>query len=120
LRYWIHRLCPDRPAMPLTIIVQAFGQGALTDAYGHGGVHVDTMHWLTAWAMAEGARDPKVLAWLLLGVYAGVNAALEDITNDHERAFQAELAQALTNGELCMLRAPARATPPAWPMTDVE
>lgn len=106
LQHWLTRLCGDRLPLPLEVSVRPYDQKELADCYSHGPVLVAETHWLVQWARTEGARDPKVLAWLLLAVYAEINAALDEVTDEHEIAFQAELARVLANGELYMLRAP--------------
>jgi len=46
------------------------------------------------------ARTPSSLAWLLLGVFAYVNAKLGEVENHHEREFQYEVSRALRDGRL--------------------
>ncbi|MDY0000807.1 MAG: hypothetical protein RBU30_05895 [Polyangia bacterium] len=57
-------------------------------------------HWLFAHARERGGADPRALAALLLGCYAHVNAALDPISNEHERIFQRRLIEALESGAL--------------------
>ncbi|MBK8263182.1 MAG: hypothetical protein IPK80_17800 [Nannocystis sp.] len=63
-------------------------------------ITLNPWHWLCEWAREAGPGDPAALAWLLLGVYAEVNRALEDVTGEHEEAMQRAVAEALVRGEL--------------------
>ena len=45
-------------------------------------------------------RSPESLAWLLLGVFAYINAKLGEVENHHEAAFQLEVSRALRAGHL--------------------
>ncbi|MEM6295126.1 MAG: hypothetical protein AAGA54_27895, partial [Myxococcota bacterium] len=44
--------------------------------------------------------SPEALAWLLLALFAHVNAELDEVENRHERTFQLEVARALAEGRL--------------------
>ncbi|MCB9700895.1 MAG: hypothetical protein H6711_03260 [Myxococcales bacterium] len=70
-------------------------------------VFLNPEHWQVRWALAEGEDEPRALAWLILAVYAEINALLEEVTNSHERDFQLRVADALAAGELRPLAAPA-------------
>ena len=48
----------------------------------------------------ERPADPELFAWLLLAVYAEINAVLEAVLNTHELAFQQRVVEALLAGEL--------------------
>ena len=45
-------------------------------------------------------QTPASLAWLLLGVFAHINARLGEVENRHEREFQLAISQALREGRL--------------------
>ncbi|MBV1857942.1 MAG: hypothetical protein KUG77_05980, partial [Nannocystaceae bacterium] len=45
-------------------------------------------------------RTPASLAWLLLGVFAHINAQVGAVDNRHEREFQLEVSRALRRGRL--------------------
>ena len=107
LLHWMQQLRPDAPGTSMRIWVGDLGNEPVVDCDAHGNVSVNSQHWLTRWAAAEGAQDPKVFAWLLLAVYAEVNAALDEVTDAHERAFQAALTRVLAAGELRLLQASA-------------
>jgi hypothetical protein len=104
LSYWLQRLRPDAPGAPMRIWVGDLLEKGVVDCDAHGNVSVNAQHWLTRWAATEGAQDPKVFAWLLLAVYAEVNAALDEVTDAHERAFQSELTRALAAGDLYLVQ----------------
>ena len=70
--------------------------GGGTSAY----VYLNPDHWLVCWAMGTGAEDPRSLAWLLLAVYAEINALLRAVTNEDEQEFQRRLSAALREGRL--------------------
>jgi hypothetical protein len=60
----------------------------------HGG------HPLIEEALRGGPDSDRAHAWLLLAIYAHLNAALHPVTNDHEKSFQLAVLQALQRGEL--------------------
>lgn len=45
-------------------------------------------------------RTPTSLAWLLLGIFAHINARVGEVENRHEREFQRKISAALRNGRL--------------------
>lgn len=45
-------------------------------------------------------RSPEAVAWLLLGVFAHINATVGEVENHHELAFQREVSRALRDGRL--------------------
>jgi hypothetical protein len=57
-------------------------------------------HWLVMRARQAQHLHPEHIAWLLLAIYAHVNARLEPVTNDHELEFQRRVADALERGVL--------------------
>ena len=56
-------------------------------------------HWLVEQCCASGG-DPETLAWLLLAIYAELNARMPTFTDDHERQFVQVLMGALEAGDL--------------------
>ncbi len=63
-------------------------------------IYLNTEHWQVRWAMAKGEDDPRPIAWLLLAVYAEINALLGAVTNDHEQEFQRRVSAALRERRL--------------------
>jgi len=58
-------------------------------------IYLNAEHWQVRWALAKGEDDPRPIAWLLLAVYAEINALLGAVTNDHEQEFQRRISDAL-------------------------
>jgi hypothetical protein len=99
IEYWLKRLRPDDvdPATHVWLVqrdADMLMEGAV------GALYINADHWLPAWALRTGCNDPQVLAWLLLAVYADLNAALDPILNSHEHVFQRRVLDALHAGEL--------------------
>ncbi len=61
-------------------------------------VFINPTHPRTTSALQQ--RSPASLAWLLLGIFAHVNAELGEVENHHEREFQRKISQALREGRL--------------------
>jgi len=66
-------------------------------------VYLNPDHWLVRWAQSRGAEEQKPIAWLLLAVYAEINALLSAVTNSHEQEFQRRVGAALQEGRLTPL-----------------
>jgi hypothetical protein len=69
----------------------------------HQSIRLNADHWLVAWALRSAHVEPQVIAWLLLAVYAHINAVLEPVDNDHERIFQRRVLEALSAGTLRLI-----------------
>ncbi|MEZ4380842.1 MAG: hypothetical protein R3A79_05815 [Nannocystaceae bacterium] len=63
-------------------------------------VYLNPHSWLVRWAASAGETEPKALAWLILAVYAEINALLVVVTNAHEQAFQRRVAAAVAEGTI--------------------
>jgi hypothetical protein len=81
---WVSRETPDE----MRVRVQS----------DHIQVHLDPEHLLVKYAMSQ--ASPESMAWLILAIYAEINARLEPVTNDHELTFQCRVADALEGGVL--------------------
>ena len=99
LVHWLHGLRADAGAFPTHIWVHAEGKVRDAPCVVDGDnlfVHPD--HPMVLHAL--NAPSPEALAWLLLALFAHVNAELHEVENHHERAFQLEVARALAEGRL--------------------
>jgi hypothetical protein len=97
--FWLQRLRPDM--FETDTKVWLFQRDSEIFAEGvSGSIHLNVDHWLVAWALRRAHVDPQVIAWLLLAVYAHINAMLDPVDNDHERIFQRRVMDALLAGEL--------------------
>ncbi len=59
---------------------------------------INPMHVRVTTALQHGS--PTSLAWLLLGVFAHINASVGEVENHHERSFQLDVGKALRDGQL--------------------
>jgi hypothetical protein len=103
LARWLARLRPDAPPGPMAWVelIHAGENGRLLEGVNDP-IVVNAEHPLVQRALAT-ADDPEPFAWLLLAVYAEINAALDDVLNEHELAFQLRVVEALLGGELDLL-----------------
>lgn len=97
LQRTMERLRPDR-SEPVTVYVQYRGK----DSWITGGVQqivLNADHWIVSWALDD-RSDEQAFVWLLLATYAFINEVREPVTNEHERAFQRSVTDALAAGTL--------------------
>lgn len=101
VRYWMHELRPI-PDLQHPMLWLTMQDGKELASVLSGEVFIEETHGLCMAAMHNGVEDPTSIAWLLLAVYAVINAELVEITNEHERLFQERVTKALLDGRLCM------------------
>jgi hypothetical protein len=100
LERWIARMRPDQLLrVPARVQMNPAGVeeplvGGVTDP-----ITLNEEHPLIQRALAR-PHDPELLAWLLLAIYAEINAVLDAVLNTHELAFQQRVVEALLAGEL--------------------
>jgi hypothetical protein len=105
LEHWLEQLRPDprdlsdRHNKPTRVWVAPYdvAEGGLISG-GDRRVELYALHDLAV-RMSE-APTPTNLAWLLLAIYAHLNAISALITNTHEAQFQLVVGEALSSGEL--------------------
>ncbi len=97
LSHWLHRLRPDPPEFPLQVWIHAREFKGLASVEASE-LYVSPGHELVSSVLFD--PSPRTLAWLLLALYAKVNADLDDVTNAHERRFHSAVSKALRTGKL--------------------
>jgi hypothetical protein len=109
VEYWLSRLRPDDVDPSTRVWLMPRGDTELVEG-AIGALYLNSEHWLCAWAQRSAVAEPQVLAWLLLGVYAHLNAVLDPVLNTHERVFQSRVLDALSAGHLRMIEATPAST----------
>jgi hypothetical protein len=100
LHWWLAQLRPDlrgREQTRVWIIPEELPNGALVDG-GDGRLNLSEAHPLVARAMASPTAEN--LAWLLLAMYAHLNATSGVISNSDEARFHVIVGEALLDGRL--------------------
>ncbi|HVH99412.1 MAG TPA: hypothetical protein VM869_11890, partial [Enhygromyxa sp.] len=102
LQYWLAQLRPDlRPHGSTRVWIVAELPARTLLEGGDGRIDLWLEHPLVARAMAAPTADN--LAWLLLAIYAHINALSGTIGNAHEARFHLILGEALRDGRLQIL-----------------
>lgn len=100
LERWLARLRPDTLlTTPARVQLHAAGVDQSVVAGVTSPIVINEDHALVQRALAR-PDDPELFAWLLLAIYAEINAVLDAVLNTHELAFQQRVVDALLAGEL--------------------
>jgi len=96
---WLFHLRPDRVgSVPTVVCIDRFDDDVLVRGIWDR-ITLNEWHPLVQHALAR-PRDPETVAWLLLAIYAHVNALRVEVGNAHEREFQSRVIEAVLAGQL--------------------
>ena len=101
--HWLHRLRPTSEFFPTGLWVVELPDDRLC-VLEPDRVLLNPRHPLVS--SASFSPSPEALAWLLLGLYAYINAEQVEVSNEHERRFQLALGRTLREGKLAYVMAP--------------